>query len=384
MAAPRSLRWLLPARRASVPQLRGAAAVPAHGAGGGSWLAVSLLALLCALLTMLAGPALAAPSLEAFSLSTAGISQLGAAGPPLSCSVFGPDPRTAWFGSSIVQAGVAVDGPVCGVPVVSQHQQGAAGTVQTAATYSGSFGTLADPRSFTGNAEARAQYGVLGARAAASYTGAVDSMTLDGSEAFARQVEVLTFGGASGPGTFRPTFTIDGSFFNVGRGDSDLSFHWQIDGGPVFMAFRLAHRSGFLSYYGPNGFVAGFPGMTTTGDATLGYTVSGQTQFTVSMPITFGTAHEVSFALWAGLVPSSSVGLAGPSAGGLEFYSSVRLTGIELLDGLGQPLAQFSVSGGSGTVYGPGGVVAVPEPPAAALLLLGLVALLIRRRLVPC
>ena len=126
--------------------------------------------------------------------------------------------------------------------------------------------------------------------------------------------------------------------------------------------------------------MASLPGMVLSGDLVSGLTVSGSTSFSIDIPIVFGAAVDYTFALWAGSLPSSSVGLLGPSAGDVSFASSARLTGIQLFNVSGQALSTFTVDSGSGTLYGPGGVIAVPEPSTWLLMGAGLGALLWRRR----
>lgn len=335
------------------------------------------LALACAALPV--SPAWAAPSLEAYSLTAAGISRLGAAGPPFSCATFGPDPRTAYFLGNM-QISLPTDGAVCGVAADSRSATAASGVVTVAATLAVGFGPPGDLRAFTGQAVGRAGYADLGVRAAASYNGAVDSFTVDGSQAFGLQTETMNFGGASGAAVFRPTFTVDGSLFNVGRTDSELGFFYSVGNGPHFLAFRIQNSRGAITYYTPGGYVAALPGMTLSGGLVSGLTVSGSTTFSIDLPIIFGSALEVTYGLWGASLPSSSVGLLTASAGDVSFVSSARMTVIEVLGPSGQPLPTFTVNSGSGTGYGPTGVLpVVPEPSSALLLLLGLAPLLVRR-----
>lgn len=322
----------------------------------------------------------AAPTLESYGLTAAGISRVGAAGPPLSCATFGPDPRTSYF-QGIFQVALPTDGAACGVASDSRSAVAPGGAVTVAATLAVSFGPPGDLRAFTGSAAGRAGFADLGVQAAASYSGSSDPFTVVGSQAYGLQTETMTFGGAGGAGVFRPTFTVDGSLFNLGRTDSQLGFLYSVNKGPHFMAFRIQNSRGSVSYYKPGGYVDTLPGMTLTGDLVTGLTVSGSTTFSIDVPIIFGTALDVTYGLWAASLPSSSVGLLTGSGGKLSFLSSARMTGIEVLGATGQPVPGFSVTSGSGTLYGPAGVLpAVPEPGSTALMVLGLAALLVRRR----
>jgi hypothetical protein len=269
------------------------------------------------------------------------------------------------------------DGSVCGVATDTDHREAATGPLFASAGVSAAFGTAGDPRSFTGSAAARAGYGTLGVRAGASYVGTVDPFVVDGSGAGALQTEVFTFSGASGSGRFRPTFTIDGELLTTGRTDNEIVFSY-ILGGLTYTGFRIQDSRGSLGFYTPAGYVATLPGIVVSGNNTVGQRVAGRTSFQLDIPITFGTPLELGYALWAGVLPSSSVLQPGPSAGEASFYSSLRLTGIELFDSSGQALASFGVSAGSGTVYGAAGVV--PEPAAAASMVAGLLALALALR----
>ena len=317
----------------------------------------------------------AAPGLDAYVLTAGGNSLLGATGNPFGCATFGPDAGAARFGRTFELA-LPTDGSICGVGSDGRSANGIAPPVQVAATLAVGFGTPSDPRTFTGNAKSRADYGSLGVQAVGSYTGASDSFTVAGTQAGARQVDTLNFGGASGNGTYRATFTIDGSLFNVGRTDSEIEFGYAYGGGPSRLTFRIINsNSSGISLYANGGYQSTLPGMVVSGSAALGYTVAGTTSFGFDIPIVFGVSQEVSFSLWAATIPRSNVNLLTASAGDASFFSSATLTGMQLFDSSGAALSSFTVTSGSGTLYGPGGVIAVPESGTALMLGVGLLVM---------
>jgi hypothetical protein len=340
--------------------------------------ALLLTALLATALTQ--ANAVAAPGLDAYVLTVGGNSQFGANGNPFGCATFAPDAGARLF-SRTFEVSLPTDGAICGVASDGRAVSATAGPAQTAATLAVSFGAPTDPRTFTGSAKARAGYGDLGVRAVSSITGTTDNSLVAGAQAGARQVEALTIGGASGSGTYRPTFTIDGSLFNTGRSESEIEFGYSIGSGPTIMAWRIvnSHYSG-ISLYANGAFQPGLPGLTLTGTAAAGYTVAGTTTFSLDIPILFGSSQEMSFSLWASTIPRADVNLMIPGGGDASFYTSAKLTGIEVLDSGGNALPAFTIASGSGTLYGPEGVIAVPEPSTTAMLCAGLLCMLRLRR----
>ncbi|MEO8627300.1 MAG: hypothetical protein ABI612_04260, partial [Betaproteobacteria bacterium] len=182
--------------------------------------------------------------------------------------------------------------------------------------------------------------------ASATYSDSTGGFTVAGAQAFSKQTESMTFGGATGTGFYRPTFTVDGSLFNVGRTEDELACFCATDSGPAFLGFRIQNSRGSISYYGPGGYTTVFPGMSVSGDLATGLTVSGSTTFALSIPITFGTPTDIKLALWAGTLAGSSVGLLAPSSGEVNCLSTVALTGIVVTDGSSNPLDSLSIRSG--------------------------------------
>ena len=318
-------------------------------------------------------PAVAGPSLDAYALSAGGSSALGSLGSIFSCGTFGPDPRKAYF-TGTIDVSLPTDGP-CGVGVDSRAATVTTGGIGVASSLAVGFGPSSDLKTYTGSSAGRAEYGNLGVRANGTHTGSTNSGSVDGSQAFGRQTETMTFMGSTGFGTYQPHLTIDGSLFGVGRSYSELSFFYSVNAGPALLAFRILDARGSVTFFESGGDVASIPGFTMSGDLVNGFTIAGSTTFTPSIPIAFATPTDITFGLWASVVPSSSVGLLVPSGGDVEFLNTVKLTGITVLDSNGVALNNFSIASGSGTQYGRNGVVAiqaVPEPGTIALLMAGL------------
>lgn len=323
---------------------------------------------------ILAVTAHGASSLQVYAFSAAGESQFGSMG-GFSCSTFaGNSEGGSFFSPYAIRVGVPTDGP-CGVARDKQTSTAAAGPIVASSGLSSSFGSSSsDPRAYAGNSAAHSNYGVLGARAAATYNGSVDSGTVIGSEAFGYQQETLTIGGGVGSGTFRPTFTIDGSLSQTGRGYSQLMLVYGVNGGPGYLAFRLQETYGTLSLYGPGGYVGAFPGMTIMPGG-----ISGSTSISFDVPFTFGTPFDFDVGLWASVLPSSSVGQLTASGGTAEFNSTAKMTGIAVLGNTG-PVTDFTINSGSGTQYNKNGVSSVPIPGSLGFLSFGLAGLGFFRR----
>jgi hypothetical protein len=327
------------------------------------------------------GVAHAAPLLQAYALSAGGSSAFGSQG-PFSCATFGRDPLAKGVGGGF-EVGLPIQSG-CGVGVDNRAASATSGALSVSSSLGVTFGQPTDPRVFIGNSTGRAGFGNLGVRANASYSGTSDSSVVSGAQAFGIQTEEMTFGGATGSGFYRPTFTIDGSLFNVGRTENQLAFSYAVDNGPAFLAFRIQDSRGTISLYGPNGYVTAFPGFSVTGALGTGFTVAGSTTITLNIPIVFGTATDLTYSLWGASLPSSSFGQLTPSTGEVEFLSTVKLTGIELFDAAGFALENFTIVAGSGTQYDrngvvgitdPGGPNGVPEPGTLPLLALAIFAL---------
>lgn len=184
----------------------------------------------------------------------------------------------------------------------------------------------------------------------------------------------------NGAGFYRPTFTVDGSMFNVGRTDNEVDFFYSSDAGPVFLGFRIKNSRDTINYFeAGSGSVPSLPGMAVTGDRATGLTISGSTTFTLNIPIVFRKDDRPHVRRVGWNCAELERRPADAQRGRDGFSSTFKLTGITVTDASGNPLDTFSITSGSGTLYDRNGVVNVPEPTAYASLLFGLLGGVLRK-----
>jgi hypothetical protein len=81
------------------------------------------------------------------------------------------------------------------------------------------------------------------------------------------------------------------------------------------------------------------------------------------------------------LLGFDAITLTGQGSGTADFFNTLELTGLQVLDPLGKDISsQVLFSSASGTVYTPNGVSAVPEPATFLLIGTGIAGLVTRRR----
>ncbi len=321
---------------------------------------------LCARLAAVLGCGLglsahALPSLETINGIVAGAG---------SCGTWGPAPELSFF--TFAPADVAVGGiAACGysggyrtqsAPIGPLNQHDSLGPVI--------LGPLAlSPGFYSGTADARSSYGSLGAAAHSDIAGGVpqSNLALFDSVAAATFSDVLTATSplvASGSaGSVRYQFRIDGSMTALGApaafffGDNYALLDVKQDNGPVVEVMNASVRRGGL------GTISGNP--PPAGWVTSAGSLSGSSVFrSVALPMVWGQPWDLKVGLLAW-----SYGTADS-----QFLNTATLSGFEFFDAKGVAVNDFSLSSASGTDY----LDPVPEPSAAALLLVG-IALLARR-----
>ncbi len=266
----------------------------------------------------------------------------------------------ALFGSSLQPAGYDaglgyfVDGALA-LPGQSQFVSAAPGAT---AVYSGclvSTGTTAA----CGSSYATA--GQLGNQASMHDSNPTSIPGLyEGLDAFSWSRDILTISGPSGSGTYMliPTITIHGtSTWNgatapgaqqVGVG----AVEWDPDG------TRYPDQNFDATLYGSNG-------------STFSQTVQLQ-----GVPFQPGTPFDfqVGFAVTARVFqPSTGATSTDVNA---DFLSTMRITGLSVIDPSGNTVGSFSIQSASGAIYGPNGVSTVPEPATLPLVIAGIIGIL--------
>jgi hypothetical protein len=287
-----------------------------------------------------------------------------------------PTPVLDFFGPSGV--GIPFNGlPAGGLPGVDRLTTAPSGTLADAGSALGSGDSIFGPWSASGSSTATAAFGKLGASGTGNRVGIGDANTVVGFEGFGRYTDSMAIDNPSLAGTSGTTvlhFGVDGSLSRTGVSTVGVAVSYQQNTDPVFTLMSAilqpAGASNFVPLTGPGR--AGFSISDTA--------VSGSGVFdTVALPFTFGSPFDFSLGLFAYSMPRDGTATS-------SFASTVLLTGIDVFDAHGSPVADFSIVSGSGTLYDADGVhiAAVPEPTTSALLGIGLLGLLgtrlVRRR----
>jgi hypothetical protein len=321
----------------------------------------------------------AAAELQAYAGAVGGVAS--GSGSPFACATSGPTIASGWF------AGIVL--PVEGFAACSL---GGGIDNKTAATgpllaYQNVVAAPVTSGSFSGEARARADYGLLGVAASGTMTGGSTSSTYAQAAGFARFQDTLTLnapGVAAGTaGTVDFAFLIDGLLKSLPnapytqQGDVALGIR-------VGSAVGNASRAPWYSFMGTvtndglpyvRGGGSGMPGaFVLTPGSMQG---SAEVLSTANFGFSWGVPFEVEVALMTSVYPCC-YGTSLES----DFYSSALLTGIVARAG-GTAVTGFTVVSASGTGYGPGGLLPVPEPATFALWAGGLLLLAGRRLLGP-
>jgi hypothetical protein len=308
--------------------------------------------------------ALSAPAYAGMLEAYAGV----VAGNNSSCQDFGP-PATmgAFFGALTYGIGNVGNGiSDCGFAGSASDIILPAGPGPASSTVS------LNPTSFNGGADtysgagtATAQYGSVSAGASGTLTGNAAGGTAE-SVGYAIASDTMTFNPGSPAGTTGYVvlqYTINSiltlSASAVGLAEVNV---------------QLGSFSPQTIFYAGNGgvglFVHGYGGSSVSGCVTGAdsYTCTNGVIATSMLPVTFNTATAVDFGFYAGV------------DGGGMIDPSISLTGITLYNASQQVISNFTITSGSGTLYGADGVESSPEPSTFLLAAGALTALAWTRR----
>ena len=315
-------------------------------------------------------PAAAAPGLATV---VGGVAGRGNGSIALGCTTFIPVPELSFYsftGGGVPQGGIGTCGYIGGYTTQTAtaaplNQHGSLGPVLIAPPANGS--------QFTGTADARSSYGVLGAAAHGHMSVVPDqaSLALHHMAGAARFADTLTASSAlvaaGSAGGVRYRFEVDGSISAAG---AQAPFFF----GETYVVLDVKHGAGATEQLlnatvrrGSMGTISGNPPPAgwLTG---IGSLSGGSTFYSREYSIIWGQAWDVEVGLLAWAYGSADS----------SFLGTAKLSGFELFDAQHAPVVSLRINALSGTDY----INAVPEPQTWAMLLIGLVGLagVVRRR----
>lgn len=300
-------------------------------------------------------------------------------GPQFKCATSGPTIGTPWFaGLSLPTEGMAA----CGLSGLIDDKTGLTGPLFTAASGSG---PMSGSGTFTGTANARADYWNLGVSSSATATGGSSSTTYRQAASFASFAQDVTFTSPTvtngSAGSMNLSFLIDGFMNSLPNApysqQGDIAFSLFINNRLWTAFLGTTINNGIPSIRGgstglPGNFILS-PG-AFAGSAT--FTTTGNFGFTWGNPL------HIEIAMYNSISPCC-FGASMIS----DFYNTAKLTGVNAYGPAGQ-VTDFLVNTTSGLQLDGQGVIQVPptttapEPATIALTFAGLLVVggLARRR----
>ncbi len=336
---------------------RGAAATPPGGAFKPH------AHLLAAVMVCAAAGAQAANELRAYAGVVAGQVRIGPP-PGFACATSGPTIGNGWFaGLRLPNEGIAA----CGLVGGTDDKTGATGALNSSFAASG---PMAGSGSYSGTAQAQADYWKLGVATSGSAGGGFSSFTYAQAATFAYFQIELTYNHPSiATGT---AGTTDFAFLVQGRMNSasvapysqqeDTKLQMRVNGIGRWDAFGARLNNDALPFI--TGGSSGLPGSFVSAPGSLAGSA------TLTSTANFAIQWGLPFTLEVALIGDGSPCCFG-STQSLDFLNGATLAGI-VARGPGGVVNNFSVFTSVGPVVGPGGILPVPEPAAWLLLLCGL------------
>jgi hypothetical protein len=302
-----------------------------------------------------------ASSIEAYAFTAAGQS---------SCATFSNTPQvSSTIGSGSIT--VSTPGPGCNVTESLMDVSGA-GLMHANSGASGGGNTTFGLFTYSGTSRSQGDFTTLGVEAEGTLTGATDAFSTRGSEAFVNMNDGYTAPASTGPNGFVEfDYVIHGAQTLSGRGETTIELLFAKNGGPGFLAFRAQNAGGTGLTMNVNGvYVTSLPGMVlTTNSVTL------DTALSFRVPANSNEHFLLNMVLYGSAVPSASTGQPLPSTIADDFFGTMTLTGINVLDSSGTLISGAQVLRDSAAA------AASPEPGSVLLTgaALGAVALLRKR-----
>lgn len=250
----------------------------------------------------------------------------------------------------------ATPGPGFNVQESTQYFSASSGPLTASSAVSAGGMGPNGTATYVGSSQSYAAYGRLGVTATGTYSGLTDPNSVRGSESFATFTESFTIAGPAGQsGYFVPTFTVDGTWSKSGGAAVQYLMEYNVNNGPINLAYRVQGDSGDAPSIWYNGYVSSIPGLTISSTS-----VTGSADISIQpIAFQFNQAFDLTVAVYTGVIPYSN------GTGTAEFLHTSLLSSIAVLDSGGQALSNFSITSGSGTLYTAEGVQAVPIPAAA-------------------
>jgi hypothetical protein len=238
---------------------------------------------------------------------------------------------------------------------------GVAGLLNAHSAAAGGGNTTFGVFSYNGTSRSQGDYHTLGVEAEGSLSGATDAFSTRGSEAFVNMADGYTAPAMGSTAFAEFKYRIHGTQTLSGRGETTMELLWAKNGGPGFLAFRAQNGSGTGPTVNVNGtYVSTLPGMAITTDS-----ITMNTDLSFLVPAIANERFDLNMVLYGSAIPAASTGLSLPSSIADDFFGTLTLTGISVLD------SQGTVISGAQVLRDSDALAEIPEP--GSMLLVGAV-----------